>query len=391
MISIDYEISENILRKVNKNIYLIIELFNKSCKDLDYETFLVEIFPEFLCRKNKEKCIEVLKELEEYTRDDYYHNLKPIQEYALFNLLGWWLEVTDCDFEETIEENDIKSLDDRYIAKNINNIEAYKGFMFEDWDFLDDSLSDYIELCKKNPEFVQKFFHIDLEEYLELMPDDIKEEYFNAKNKSKISLKKEDNIEELIVKLIYNATKYKENDPRRLMNTSETQLSDDVTAIIKEKLHDNGIIVTREMTSGFAKKGIGECDFYIYTYKDNIFKVVAIGENKEWGNFEKQLKQLLGYMNSDTMFGFTILFNKNINLGTALKKRKQILEDLYVEIDGVKNFEVVGEIEEVEGMSNVLMTLHKNPEKENSYFRIYHFVVNAKLDERQESALQARK
>lgn len=391
MISIDYEVSENILRKINKNIYLIIELFNESCKGLDYETFLVEIFPEFLCRKNQEKCIEVLKELEEYTRDSYYHNLKPIQEYALFNLLGWWLEVTDCDFEETIDENDIKSLDDRYITKNINNIEAYKGFMFEDWDFLDDSLSDYIELCKKNPEFVQKFFHIDLEEYLELMPDDIKEEYFNAKNKSKIGLKKEDNIEELIVKLIYNATKYKENDPRRLMNTSETQLSDDVTAIIKEKLHDNGIIVTREMTSGFAKKGIGECDFYIYTYKDNIFKVVAIGENKEWGNFENQLKQLLGYMNSDTMFGFTILFNKNINLGTTLKKRKQILEDLYVEIDGVKNFEVVGEIEEVEGMSNVLMTLHKNPEKEHSYFRIYHFVVNAKLDERQESALQARK
>lgn len=391
MINIAYEVSENILRKINKNIYLIIELFNESCEGLDYETFLVEIFPEFLCRKNQEKCIEILKELEEYTRDNYYHNLKPIQEYALFHLLGWWLEVTNCDFEETIDENDIKSLDDRYIAKNINNIEAYKGFMFEDWDFLEDSLCDYIELCKKNPEFVQKFFHIDLEEYLELMPDDIKEEYFNAKNKSKISLKKENNIEELIVKLIYNATKYKENDPRRLMNTSETQLSDDVTAIIKEKLHDNGIIVTREMTSGFAKKGIGECDFYIYTYKDNIFKVVAIGENKEWGNFENQLKQLLGYMNSDTMFGFTILFNKNINLETALKKRKQILQNLYVEIDGVKNFEVVGEIEEVEGMSNVLMTLHKNPEKENSYFRIYHFVVNAKLDERQESALQARK
>lgn len=85
MINIDYEVSENILRKINKNIYLIIELFNESCKGLDHETFLVEIFPEFLCRKNQEKCIEVLKELKEYTRDDYYHNLKRIQEYALFN------------------------------------------------------------------------------------------------------------------------------------------------------------------------------------------------------------------------------------------------------------------------------------------------------------------
>lgn len=391
MISIDYEVSKSILKKVNNNIYLIIELFNESCKGLDYETFLVEIFPEFLCRKNKEKCLEILKELEEYTRDDYYHNLRPIQEYVLFHLLEWWLDVTECDFEEIVDEKEIKSSDDRYIADNINDIESYKGFMFDDWDFLEDSLSEYIELCKKNPLFVEKFFHIDLDEYIELMPDDKKEEYLNAKNEIQITLKGGVKVEELVVKLIYNATKSRENDPKRLSITSETELSDDIRDIVREKLHDEGIIIAREMPSGFATKGIGECDFYIYTYEKSILKAIAIGENKEWGNFERQLKQLLGYMNSDTMFGFTIILNKNVRLDTVLKKRKQILEELHIEIDGMKIFEVVGEIKEVEGMSNVLMTLHKNPEKENSYFKIYHFVVNGKLDEREKSALQARK
>ncbi|WP_373898807.1 hypothetical protein ACER0A_004905 [Haloimpatiens sp. FM7315] len=391
MINIDYQVSKSILKKVNKNIYQIIELFNESCKGLDYETFIVEIFPEFLCRKNKERCLEVLKELEEYTRDDYYHNLRPIQEYALFHLLEWWVDVTECDFEEVVVEKEIKSLDDRYISDNINDIEKYKAFIFEDWDFLENSLSEYIELCKKNPLLVEKFFHIDLDEYIELMPDDKKEEYLNAKSKMKIRLEKRDNVEELIVKLIYNATKSRENDPKRLRLTSETQLSDDIRDIIREKLHDEGIIIAREMPSGFAKKGIGECDFYIYTYEKSILKAIAIGENKEWGNFERQLKQLLGYMNLDTMFGFTIILNKSVSLDTVLKKRRQILEELYIEIDGMKIFQVVGEIKEVQGMSNVIMTLHKNPEKEDSYFKIYHYIVNGKLDEREESAVQARK
>ncbi|WP_411682918.1 hypothetical protein [Clostridium thailandense] len=51
-------------------------------------------------------------------------------------------------------------------------------------------------------------------------------------------------------------------------------------------------------------------------------KTIAIGENKEWGNFERQLKQLLGYMTLDTMFGFTIILNKNVSLDTVLKKHR---------------------------------------------------------------------
>ncbi len=61
---------------------------------------------------------------------------------------------------------------------------------------------------------------------------------------------------------------------------------------------------------------------YIYIYEKSVLKTIAIGENKEWGNFERQLKQLLGYMTLDTMFGFTIILNKNVSLDTVLKKHR---------------------------------------------------------------------
>lgn len=233
MINTNYKISINILEKINENIYEIIEFFNEISKGNECEVFLAEVFPEFLVRKNKERCIEILKELEEYTRDFHYHNITPIQKYVLYHLFEWWLEVTECDFNQVIDENDIKTENDKDFAEDINNIEAYKGYVFfDDWDFLDEFLANYIEIYKKNPLYVEKYLDINLDEYVELMPDDKKIEYYNMKDKIKLDNNKLLNYEKLIVKSIYNAIKLKEKDPRRLQNISETQLSDDIRDII---------------------------------------------------------------------------------------------------------------------------------------------------------------
>lgn len=394
MINLDGDVSKSILKKVNKNIYLILELFTESCKDLDYETFFVEIFPKHYVRKNMNRCIEILEELTEYSTDVYLHELNPLQEYALFYLFEWWLDVTEYEFEEIVNEKEIITDFDKYIADNINNIEEYKGFMFYDWDFLGEFLSVYIEAYKSHGPLFTEFSHIDLEDYVELMPADKKEEYHIAKREFELYREEQNldfNNEQLIVKQIYNAIKAREKYPKRLQVTLETELSDDIADIVRENLHSNNIILTREMPNGFALKRIGECDFYIYTFIDGVYKVIAIGENKEWGKYGNQLKQLIGYMTNDVQFGFTILFNKSVQANTALVKREKILKDFFVEVDGKKCFQIVGDILESKVMDNVLLTKHENPEKKGSYFRIYHFIINSKLEERQKSAIQARK
>ncbi|WP_207707307.1 hypothetical protein [Crassaminicella thermophila] len=50
-----------------------------------------------------------------------------------------------------------------------------------DWDFI--SIPNYFELYKKNPHIFQAIFYVDLDYYMELMPEDIKEEYLKIKQK----------------------------------------------------------------------------------------------------------------------------------------------------------------------------------------------------------------
>ena len=178
MIKIDYNISASIEQKINININTILELFIESCKETDYFV-LQEIFPAFYFRNNKKKCIDIIHTLEEFTIDDYEHiltDVSPIYEYALFNLFVWWLDVTDkgvlCEF---VSEDEIKTQDDEYFAKYINDIKEYKSFMFEDLDFLD--ISAIFKIYIDNPILVKDFLNINLDDYLELMPSDIQEKY----------------------------------------------------------------------------------------------------------------------------------------------------------------------------------------------------------------------
>ena len=394
MIKADIEISESILRKVNQNIYYLLEFFIDLGKDVDYEDILEMIFPVHYVRKNKERCIEILDELKEYTTDTYLHSLNPVQEYALFHLIEWWLAVTEVELEQIVDDKEIKTEDERYIVQNINNIDYYKSFLFYDWDFLEENLSTHLEFYKIYGPGYEDFRGIILEDYIELMPDDKKEEYYKIKTKFKTNnqiANKRVSSEQLIVKQIYNAIKLRENDPRRLYSTSEAELSNDIRDIVREKLQDSNIIFEREMPTGYAKVGIGESDFYIYTYEQGIYKTLAIGENKEWGKFESQLKQLIGYMTKDVQFGFTIIFNKSVQANTVLSKRIEILKNFYVEKDGEKYFQLVDGIFEHKKMNDVLLTRHENPDKKGTYFNIYHFIINANSIEREASALQARK
>lgn len=201
-------------------------------------------------------------------------------------------------------------------------------------------------------------------------------------------------LEAAIVKEIYEAIEERQNDPKRLSEQSETELSDDIKGIVGAVFKRDGIIVEREHPGGRAIQNIGEIDLFIYRHESQ--EILAVGENKLWGpdNFNKQIKQLLGYMQPDKGFGFTIIFNKNTHLKTVVEGREEILKNFSVEKEGNKCFEVKGPIFVVEnwipGIKDVLITHHENPEKRDSRLRLYHFIANCKNEERVEAARQAR-
>ena len=385
----DYETSKYILKKVNEVIYEILRFYN-DLRETDDKGYLEELFPSHMIRENIQLCYETLDIMKEHLTDEYYHELNQLEARTLFYLLNWYLEVTEEDeFNVEIDKDKIKTESDIYISKNINNVNSYLDFMFYDWDFLDEDLSNYLEIYFKVPEIVTDFFHVDLDEYIDLMPKDKKEEYLRCKSKGTYNLNNDaERIESVIIKEIFSAIKRREEDPIRLKLTSETQLSTDITDIISSNLNNYNIIAQREKPNGFALSSIGEDDIYLYSMNDGVYKPISIGENKKWGTYENQIKQLLGYMNQGLNFGFAIIFNKDTSLQHVLKRRREIIEKISVGKD--ESFKLVGEIKNVENFENVLVSTHRNPEN-NKIFKIYHFIINCYLPEREDAAKEARR
>lgn len=386
MIEIEFNISKEIKIKINEMIFTIVDFFIELSEDSDdFEVHMEYIFPVHLLREDFNKCKDIIYDIREYAEDKFPHELTPIYEHALFYLIQWYIEVTDPDDQVIIDNSQltIKLEDDKYFIENINNLEAYKEFMFSDWDFLD--LDKFIRIYLTSPASL-KPFNINLNEYKELMPKDIRVKFFE----SKINGNNQMDTKDLLIRLIYRSIKSKEKDPLRLKNISETQLSDDIANILDAALLEKGIVTAREQPMGFALKGPGELDFFIYSSSDYIIRDIAIGENKEWGNFEKQVKQLLGYMTESVEFGFTIIFNKSTKLDTIEESRNNILKNFSVDVNGEKFFETLEIYKGFKELDDILVTKHKNPEN-GTYFEIYHFICNAYRPERLTAARQARR
>jgi len=201
--------------------------------------------------------------------------------------------------------------------------------------------------------------------------------------------------EKIVLKELHSAISSLERNPNLLLDYSENDSSDMIRNIIERPLI-NKIIIERERPEMFADKGIGEIDFFLYKTINNIHQIVAIGENKQWSpqKFESQISQLLGYMKEENKFGFTIIFNKNTTVDTVRKGREEILEKLSIGIDGKGLFRRVHPIIDVKGiipeLEDCYLTIHENPEVENSEVRLYHFILNAYFPEREKAAKIAR-
>lgn len=73
----------------------------------------------------------------------------------------------------------------KIILERIKDIYEYLEFCFEDYDFLQDSLDSIVSIYLMNSELVEYIFHIDLDEYIELMSADMRELYIEKRDERK--------------------------------------------------------------------------------------------------------------------------------------------------------------------------------------------------------------
>ena len=165
-----------------------------------------------------------------------------------------------------------------------------------------------------------------MEQYLDLLPPDIQEEYRNSKNN--IISKEIDKQEQLIINSIWSFLQLEMLRTKKYEKCNEVDLSDNIRNGLFLLFKSVGLDIEREARAGYALEDLGELDFYIYCYEKGIYKQIAIGENKKWGAYRDSLGQLLGYMDHNTKFGFTIIYNKDTHLNTVIEGRKKFFKNL---------------------------------------------------------------
>ncbi len=176
MLPIYIDIADKAKCIINKNIWNMFELLEANCEGLSYKEILSDIFPKYIIDTNFEKCVRTVKALHNMTRDNYERDeLASFYEWTLYHTILWWIDVVDdIPLDEIPRELCInKQGMDMY--DYLNNVDNYLDFMFQDWDFL--SVEELYSIYRKKPKVLEKFLHIDVERYVELMPIDIQEEY----------------------------------------------------------------------------------------------------------------------------------------------------------------------------------------------------------------------
>lgn len=172
--------------------YLEVEVFGDP--DIDIGDAIEDCFPKYLFREQYQKCIEVFKDLYEWTNDPFLHNLTAFHEVALYYFLSGMEELKN-DIEDSFKEifydkaliKEIKnySKEDLKEMGNDYTLEELEDFYYSPYDISDAIFEDidFVQLPhlynehKANMPVMAKIMGINLDYYFEILPIDIQKQY----------------------------------------------------------------------------------------------------------------------------------------------------------------------------------------------------------------------
>ncbi|RUT28045.1 hypothetical protein EJP77_18695 [Paenibacillus zeisoli] len=330
MIRIYSDLKDSTKKMINNKINDYLDIYMDFYRNLGPEEGFSSFFPRLIWIEKQDKCIQTMIELDAWTSDDHLHRLKPIHEMALFRLLCFTQDYWK-DHGMHVGENyeDEEQTDDEYIMDNLDDIDLYLHILFQDHDFR--WVAQYTQEFMKDPYDFENRMNINLDEYTDLMPNDIREEYLNIKKSlypSDISINKSggeilsfedfifhiDRIMEYFSHSITLKGAYKllwNEDGSAKNEKSAQQLLDFISRFYCE---NNNIDITPE-----AATGTGPVDFK-FSY-GNDFKVIA-EIKRGYNNLKHGLeKQTIQYMLSEkvTMAYFVVIIQYDNELNKSQK------------------------------------------------------------------------
>lgn len=201
------ELDEKLIRYANDNLKEIIRVLIDFLED-DNEVMIWDVIPKNTNSISGQEWIEMVYDLYNMVSSSVLRDyIKPKYQYLLYQILGWWQECFEDDMnllmvdldEELAQKISLKYPseninDENYILKALTNYDEYFYIFFQDHDFLPDMLEKMviIYLRVKSEMFAKLFPDVELDEFRDLMPRDLKELYDECKTMSN-----NDNIQDI--------------------------------------------------------------------------------------------------------------------------------------------------------------------------------------------------
>lgn len=183
------ELDLKITKYVNDNVKEIIRVLIDYLED-DNDFTVWDIIPQNTFSINGEDWNQMVYDLYNMVCSSVLRDyVKPKYQYLLFSILDWWkkcfeeeMELLCVELDEELEkEIRIKypsEEGDSYVLRAISNYEEYFYILFDDHDFVSEELEKMVTIYLRSKQMFSMFYtDVDLDEYYDLMPKDLKELY----------------------------------------------------------------------------------------------------------------------------------------------------------------------------------------------------------------------
>lgn len=202
-------LNTELCRFVSSNTADLIQMQLDFIEDTDYN--LEYIFPSaYVTSHRREECFTILRTIRDRLKSNVmYQEFTPLQQYVLYNVIESWIQYYQdtpemayqiqyklSDYLKKLIQEETEEPD--YIIECVLDIQEYSGLFFEDTDFDEESMRGFVEAAINNSEiFLKEMSYEDLDQYIEVMPADVAEDYKKFRDKQLLEKQNDTKLKEM--------------------------------------------------------------------------------------------------------------------------------------------------------------------------------------------------
>jgi len=305
-----------ILKCANESLYGILEsewciYRDDDIKDDIKKDILLNLLPAHMVHNDIKKCERLMYDVEQMILSPVLRtDIDPVYQYIIFNLHQSWRDYSEDMKKEGVnlnkvpreiekilrEDRTIDKDEKRFVREWFRDIDFRLSIDFEDWDFDTTFLENVISAYLNGFDSIS-LLGIDIDRYLELIPNDLREQYLRKKP-----------IKQNFYNTILEFKRFIEGGGFKAFTVTENPQEETGRTLIQAYLTNRGF---RE-----AEMGGGKCDL-IYPNEEIII------ETKIWRDserFQDGIEELCSYLDAQGYHtGYYLLFD-NTQRGNVIVK-----------------------------------------------------------------------